>query len=81
MRSGQIALELEEDRRDLTLVNRLRADVKRWRNAGWEGATNVAKDLLRRRVAAVNHWGRLGVWKFAVCRDPQRLPRLLAGMK
>jgi type III restriction enzyme len=50
-RRGQLALELEEDRRELTLVNRLRADVKRWRNAGWEGATNVTKDLLR-------HWHR-----------------------
>ncbi|MDO9558742.1 MAG: DEAD/DEAH box helicase family protein [Syntrophales bacterium] len=51
MRRGQLALELEEDRRELTLVNRLRSDVKRWRNAGWEGATNVTKDLLR-------HWQR-----------------------
>ena len=50
-RRGQLSLELEEDRRELTLVNKLRADVKRWRNAGWEGATNVTKDLLR-------HWSR-----------------------
>lgn len=50
-RRGQLSLELEEDRRDLILVNKLRADVKRWRNAGWEGATNVTKDLLR-------HWYR-----------------------
>ena len=50
-RRGQLTLELEEDRRDLILVNKLRADVKRWRNAGWEGATNVTKDLLR-------HWRR-----------------------
>jgi type III restriction enzyme len=50
-RQGQFSLELEEDRRDLALVNKLRADVKRWRNAGWEGATNVTKDLLR-------HWQR-----------------------
>ena len=33
-RRGQLSLELEEDRRDLALVNKLRADVKRWRNAG-----------------------------------------------
>jgi type III restriction enzyme len=32
----------------------------------------------RRWVAAVNNWGRLGVWIFAPCRDPQLLPRLLA---
>jgi type III restriction enzyme len=35
----------------------------------------------RRWVTAINHWGRLGSWGFAVCRDPQLLPRLLAGMK
>jgi len=50
-RRGQMSLELEEDRRDLQLVNRLRSDVKRWRESGWEGATNVTKDLLR-------HWWR-----------------------
>lgn len=46
-RCGQLTLELEEDPRDLPLVNRLRSDVKRWRESGWEGATNVTKDLLR----------------------------------
>jgi type III restriction enzyme len=50
-RRGQLSLELEEDRRELALVNKLRKDVKRWRNSGWEGATNVTKDLLR-------HWSR-----------------------
>lgn len=50
-RRGQMRLELEEDRRDLDLVNHLRADVKRWRESRWEGATNVTKDLLR-------HWAR-----------------------
>ncbi len=50
-RRGQLQLELEEERRDLVLVNRLRADVKRWRQTGWEGAENVTKDLLR-------HWWR-----------------------
>ena len=50
-RRGQMRLELQEDRRDLDLVNRLRADVKRWRESKWEGATNVTKDLLR-------HWAR-----------------------
>jgi len=48
---GQLTLELEEDRRDLTLVNHLRNDVRRWRKSEWEGATNVTKDLLR-------HWWR-----------------------
>ncbi len=47
----EIRLELEEGRRDLTLVNNLRQDVKRWRESNWEGATNVSKDLLR-------HWWR-----------------------
>lgn len=47
----QIMLELDEGRRDLVAVNKLRADVKRWREANWAGATNVTKDLLR-------HWGR-----------------------
>ena len=50
-RRGQMHFELQEDRRDLDLVNRLRADVKRWRASNWEGATNVTKDLLR-------HWAR-----------------------
>ncbi len=47
----QIDLGLDEGRRDLALVNKLRSDVKRWRQSNWEGATNVTKDLLR-------HWWR-----------------------
>lgn len=50
-RRGQLTLELEEGRRELVLVNKLRRDVKRWRQSNWEGATNVTKDLLR-------HWWR-----------------------
>jgi type III restriction enzyme len=50
-RGDQMRLELEEGRRDLVLVNKLRSDVKRWRQSNWEGATNVTKDLLR-------HWWR-----------------------
>lgn len=61
-RRGQLTLELEEDRRDLTLVNALRADVKRWRESNWEGATNVTKDLLR-------HWMRRDrVRRFFFCQ-------------
>ncbi len=41
----------EETRDDLPLVNRLREDVKRWREAGHRGASEVTKDLLR-------HWAR-----------------------
>lgn len=37
----------EEERDDLPLVNRLRADVKRWRELDYEGATPVTKQLLR----------------------------------
>lgn len=49
--TAQIAFEINEERRDLVLVNKLRGDVKRWRESGWEGATNVTKELLR-------HWVR-----------------------
>lgn len=41
----------EENRDDLPLVNRLRADVKRWRESGYRGASSVTKDLLK-------HWSR-----------------------
>lgn len=41
----------EENRDDLPLVNRLRADVKRWREADYRGASPVTRDLLR-------HWAR-----------------------
>jgi len=41
----------EESRDDLPLVNRLRLDVKRWRESGYRGATEVTKDLLK-------HWRR-----------------------
>lgn len=34
---------------DLVLVNRLRGDVKRWRQSGYRGATAVTRELLR-------HW-------------------------
>ena len=48
---GQLSLLAEEQREDLPLVNALRADVKRWRASGYEGATQVTKELLR-------YWGR-----------------------
>jgi type III restriction enzyme len=50
-RKQQLSFELEEQRRDMVMVNKLRRDVKRWRESQWEGATNVTKDLLR-------HWTR-----------------------
>lgn len=54
-RTGSAQLTLsglaEEERDDLPLVNALRDDVRRWRDAGYPGATNVTRDLLR-------HWAR-----------------------
>src|SRR5690606_20766387 len=44
---SQGRLFLEEERDDLVLVNRLREDVRRWRDADYRGASNVTKDLLR----------------------------------
>jgi len=37
----------EEERDDLPLVNLLRDDVRRWRQADYRGASNVTKELLR----------------------------------
>ena len=48
--AGQRALFLNEQRDLLDLVNLLRQDVKRWREAGYRGASSVTRDLLR-------HWG------------------------
>jgi type III restriction enzyme len=36
----------EEERADLPLVNALREDVKRWRQGGYEGATQMTRQLL-----------------------------------
>ena len=49
--SAQLSLLAEEERDDLPLVNALRADVKRWRESGWRGASETTKRLLR-------HWWR-----------------------
>jgi len=49
--SAQLSLLAEEERDDLPLVNALRDDVRRWRNAGWENASETTKKLLR-------HWWR-----------------------
>jgi len=45
--SQQLSLLAEEEREDLPLVNALREDVKRWRSGGYEGATQVTKELLQ----------------------------------
>jgi type III restriction enzyme len=34
-----------------------------------------------RWITAVNNWGRLGVWNFLVCRDPQQLAKLISQRK
>jgi type III restriction enzyme len=45
--AGDLFAEEESD--DLPLINALRADVKRWRESGYRGATQVTKNLLK-------HW-------------------------
>ena len=54
-RTGSAQLTLtglaEEERDDLPLVNALREDVRKWREAGYPGATNVTRELFR-------HWAR-----------------------
>jgi type III restriction enzyme len=39
--------------------------------------TEAKHQAARRWVSAVNHWGQLGRWHFAVCRDPQQLAAVL----
>ena len=45
--TAQAELFAEEQRDELPLVNRLRKDVKRWRESGYKGATKTTRDLLR----------------------------------
>jgi type III restriction enzyme len=47
----QLGFMAEEEREDLPLVNVLRNDVRRWRESGWENASEITKKLLR-------HWWR-----------------------
>lgn len=49
--SAQLRMFQEEERDDLPLVNKLRADVKRWSEANYRNATVVTRELLR-------HWAR-----------------------
>ena len=49
--SAQMSLLADEEQDDLPLVNALRADVKRWRESRWQGASETTKHLLR-------HWWR-----------------------
>ena len=47
--AGQLELLAEEHWDELTLVNRLRDDVRRWREADYRGGSTATKELLR-------HW-------------------------
>ena len=49
--TAQQSFFAEEERDDLPLVNFLRDDVERWRDSGYENATNTTKQLLQ-------HWRR-----------------------
>ncbi|TLY37906.1 MAG: hypothetical protein E6K60_03030 [Nitrospirae bacterium] len=40
--------------------------------------TDAKHQAARRWISAVNHWGKLGVWEFLVCRDSQLLGQELA---
>jgi type III restriction enzyme len=42
---------------------------------------NAKHQAAARWVSAVNRWGQLGRWDFAVCRDPQVLSRRLVGAR
>ena len=42
--------------------------------------TEAKHQAARRWVSAVNHWGRLGRWRFEVCWDPQRLGETLRSL-
>ncbi len=44
--SAEMELFKEENEEDLPLVNALRADVKRWRESGYRGASSVTRELL-----------------------------------
>ena len=60
--SAQMSLLAEEERDDLPLVNALREDVKRWRESGWENASETTKKLLR-------HWWREDRgWRLFFCQ-------------
>ncbi|MEX2609162.1 MAG: DEAD/DEAH box helicase family protein [Gemmatimonadota bacterium] len=50
--AAQLDMMAEENRDELELVNLLRADVKRWREAGYPGAEQVTRTLLRHWASA-----------------------------
>lgn len=42
--------------------------------------TQAKHQAAERWIQAVNHWGKLGAWKFVVCWDPQTLGPMLQSM-
>ncbi|MCI0433535.1 MAG: DEAD/DEAH box helicase family protein [Gemmatimonadetes bacterium] len=50
--AGQVGMFAEPERDELPLVNLVRADVKRWREAGYPGAETVTRQLLRHWASA-----------------------------
>jgi len=48
---------------------------------GEENEQDRAKyQAARRWIIALNNWGRLGRWDFALCRDPHLLPGIIVGI-
>jgi len=45
-----------------------------------QGNTEGKHQGMRRWISAVNNWGKLGKWDFLVCRDPQKLGKMLDEM-
>lgn len=45
--AGEMDLFREENEEDLALINRLRDDVKRWRDSGYRGAEDTTRELLK----------------------------------
>jgi type III restriction enzyme len=39
--------------------------------------TESKHQAAKRWVSAVNNWGKLGRWDFLVCRDPQKLGKMI----
>jgi type III restriction enzyme len=53
--TAQLSFLAEEERDDLPLINALRDDVRRWREAGYRGASHVTRDLLQYWVRPDRH--------------------------
>lgn len=71
---------LEDEYVELPIVNEIRRHVARWREVkGLEREQDRSKEGgARRWVDAVNHWGRLGRWRYAKIHSPHQLESVLA---